>query len=144
MTKTIEAHFADWESEVFGIGYGTGEEHTLGALKSFLAAIGRDDAPHAYDYQKLEQAVTAPVAWLLINTLVHADIIEYGTSPRYGWLTKEGEALKAFVDSKTVQEMELIVSADDHDRCTATFCNCGPKGYSATKICKSPFWETKS
>ena len=54
-----------------------GAPHVLRALKSFCEV-----APlHGfYDYEIVEQALTAPVAWLLINTLSHADMIERGTS----------------------------------------------------------------
>lgn len=31
--RTLESYFADWESSAFGLGYGTGEPHTLAALK---------------------------------------------------------------------------------------------------------------
>ncbi|GAG02270.1 unnamed protein product, partial [marine sediment metagenome] len=37
--KTIEEQFIDWESEVFGFGYGSGEEHILKALKEFFETI---------------------------------------------------------------------------------------------------------
>lgn len=93
MTKTLEQNFADWEGNAFGFGYGTGEPHTLRALKGFFDALGTENGAHCYNYEKLEEALTAPVAWLLINILCRhgADVIEYGTSPRYGWLTTEGE-----------------------------------------------------
>jgi hypothetical protein len=112
-TKTIEQNFADWEGTAFGFGYGTGEPHILRALKSFFDAFGVDDRPNSYSYEKLEEAVTAPVAWLLINRLCQLDIIEYGTSPRFAWLTKEGEALREFIATKTVGELETIVG--DHE-----------------------------
>lgn len=134
--KTLDNYFADWETETFGYGYGTGEEHVLPALKLFMAAIGRDDRLRAYDHTKLEAAVGAPVAWLLINVLCHADIIEYGTSPRYGWLTKEGEALKAYIDSKTVEELYEATSRDqEYVHCYPTYCNC-----DEGEKCSNPFW----
>ena len=115
-TKTVQENFRDWESETFGLGYGTGEPHVLRALKGFMDAVGRDGAEHGYEYEKLEEAVTAPVAWLLINRLCQVDIIEYGTSPRFGWLTPEGEALRAFMKDKTVGELCEIV-------CNSGFAN---------------------
>ena len=33
MAKALGDSFADWESHVFGCGYGTGEPHVLAALK---------------------------------------------------------------------------------------------------------------
>lgn len=149
MPKTIEESFIDWEANVFGFGYGTGEDHTLAALKSFMAAVGRDDEdmPHAYDYQKLEAAVGPAVAWLLINILCrHAvDIIEYGTSPRYGWLTREGVALKEFLATKTVDELVTLCCerTEDNPGCAPDVCNCGPHGYEEGRKCLNPFWVCK-
>jgi len=37
--KTIEDHFADWERDKLGLGYGTGEEPVLGALKAFSSTL---------------------------------------------------------------------------------------------------------
>jgi len=85
--KTEAEYFRDWESHVFGYGYGTGEAYVIPVLKTFLEHCNEGYYKHSYQYDVLEKAVTAPVAWLLINTLCHADIIEYGTSPRYAWLT---------------------------------------------------------
>jgi hypothetical protein len=147
MKKTIEQSFIDWESNVFGYGYGSGEEHTLAALKNFMAAVGRDDAPHGYDYQKLEAAVGPAVTWLLINTLCRhgVDIIEYGTSPRYGWLTPQGEALKDFLGSKSVGDLvDLCCDRDDdYIVCYPDACNCGPNGYEKGRKCLNPFWVAR-
>lgn len=111
MTKTIEQYFADWESNAFGFGYGTGEPHTLAALKGFFGAMGRNDNPDAYDYRTLEAALTPTVAWLMINALCREDVIEYGTSSRGGWLTPTGKALKTFVDSKsTLMERTMTLT----------------------------------
>jgi hypothetical protein len=142
-SKSIEKSFVDWESHAFGFGYGTGEEHVLRAIKAFLDAFGVDDRPNSYNYETLEKAVTAPVAWLLINRLCGVDIIEYGTSPRYGWLTEEGEALRKFIDGKTVEELETICCdrTEDDPGCMPDACNCGPEGYDEKRICYNPFWS---
>ncbi|MGM4997860.1 hypothetical protein AB8A05_04280 [Tardiphaga sp. 538_B7_N1_4] len=147
MTKTIDESFIDWESSAFGFGYGTGEEHVLGALKAFFAAFGDHENPNAYDYEKLETAVTPTVAWLLINRLCKhdVDIIEYGTSPRFGWLTENGIALKAFVDSKSVGDLETLVcsTTEDSTICYPDACNCGPNGYQEGVVCQNPFWPKR-
>lgn len=144
MTKTIEQNFADWEGNVFGFGYGTGEPHTVAALKGFFDAVGRDDAAHGYDYKKMEEALTPTVAWLMINILCRygVDIIEYGTSPRYGWLTSEGEALRDFVKAHTVDELVDICCSrtEGDDMCYPDACNCGPEGYQKGVKCPNPFW----
>lgn len=143
MAKTLDENFIDWEASAFGFGYGTGEPHVLGALKSFFDLIGVDrESPRSYDYNKLEAAFGAPVTWLLINALCRHDIIEYGTSPRFGWLTAEGEALKAFVDSKTVDELVDLVCSTTQDSiiCHPNACNCGAHGYEEGRVCVNPFW----
>lgn len=140
MSKTLDESFRDWEGSVFGYGYGSGEEHVLGALKAFMAAI----PDRAYDSRVLEAAVTAPVAWLLINALCHADIIEYGTSPRGGWLTEKGKALQGYVSRHSTEELAEIVCNHDEDytHCYPTACNCGPHGYEEGRACSNPFWGT--
>lgn len=145
--RTLESYFADWESEAFGYGYGSGERHTLGALKSFFQAIGRDDNPDAYEYEKLDAAVGKTVAWLLINTLCQwkIDVIEYGTSPRYGWLNVHGVKLKHFLASKSVDELVDICCADcgENPGCGVNHCNCGPDGYDDKRVCPNPFFPRR-
>lgn len=134
-SKTIDEQFIDWESHVFGFGYGTGEEHTLTALKRFFELFGHEpDRPNSYSYEVLEASITPTVAWLMINILCHADIIEYGTSPRYGWLTRKGEALKAYLASKSVSELENLVCSTDEDyaMCGPDTCNCAALGSKCT------------
>lgn len=142
-SRPIEQSFADWESHAFGFGYGTGEEHVLRSLKAFFDACGVDDRPNSYNYETLEKVLTAPVAWLMINRLCQVGAIEYGTSPRFAWLSEEGEALRKFVDSKTVGELETICCSrtEDDPGCSPASCNCGPYGYDEKRICYNPFWE---
>ena len=137
--KTIEQHFADWESEAFGFGYGTGEEHVLRALKQFLTLCSEGQFSHAYDHEKLSAALTPTVAWLLINALCRHGVLEYGTSPRYGWLTPQGEALRAFVAERTVEQLE-IAAQDDEMVCYRDHCNCDDGD------CRphNPFWPKRS
>jgi hypothetical protein len=136
--KSIDDYFADWEGHVFGFGYGSGEEHTLAALKRFMDHCPMDTA---YDYRILEEALTPTVTWLLINTLGHASIIEYGTSPRYAWLRPKGKALKAYIDSKTVEQLCEQTSRDqNYSPCYPDACNCGPDGYEKGRVCQNPFF----
>lgn len=143
--RTIESYFADWESEVFGRGYGKGEPHTLAALKTFFATVGSGepaDRQNCYNFQALEAALSPTVAWLLINTLCQANVIEYGTSPRFAWLTNPGEKLKEFLATKTVDELVYICCAEcgDNPGCGPRHCNCGPDGYEEGRACPNPFF----
>lgn len=137
--KTLDDYFTDWESHVFGYGYGTGERPILKALRTFFVSIKENG--RSYDYTDLEEALGPTITWLLINTLCHADILEYGTSPRFGWLTTTGQRLRAFVLSKTLDDLEALTCRDeDYDVCYPDACNCGPKGYEEGRVCQNPFW----
>ena len=138
--KPIDHSFRDWEGSTFGFGYGTGEEHTIPALKQFLELCKDKEA---YDYVELETALTPAVAWLLINVLCKADIIEYGTSPRYGWLTDKGKRLKGFVGKHTADELYEIAAGHDENyiSCYPDACNCGESGYVPGRKCPNPFWS---
>lgn len=137
--KSIDDSFVDWEGHVFGFGYGTGEPHTVAALKTFLELCSETNG---YDYEVPEKELGATVAWLLINILAHADIIEYGTSPRYAWLTAKGHRLKAYVADKTVSQItEILCRDEDYTRCYPGACNCGPNGYAPGRVCPNPFWS---
>lgn len=163
--KSIDDYFADWESSAFGFGYGSGEEHIIPALKKFFACAGRDkpvsDAvwrslglpddyreplPTGFDYRILEEELTPLVAWLFINVLCRpmVETLEYGTSPRHPWLTEEGEHLKAYVDSKTADELVENVTRRDENYigCYPDVCNCGPV-YLEGNFCPNPFWPRR-
>lgn len=144
MTKHIDESFRDWEGEAFGFGYGSGEEHVLNALQIFLLTV--EPAPkQQYDYEKLEKALGAAVAWLLINALCKDNTIEYGVSPRYGWLTPSGERLRDYVLGKTADQLVNIICNHypDYTHCYKTACNCGERGYEAGRVCENPFWNRK-
>jgi hypothetical protein len=146
--RTLDDHFRDWEGEVFGYGYGTGEPHVLAALKEFLQRCNHEPGGHSYWHEPLEIALGPQVAWLMINALCHANIIDYGTSPRGGWLSPQGQALQAYVADRSVEQLYDIVTASDDEGapligCHREHCNCGAKGYSPTKICHNPFWTER-
>lgn len=152
LVKTIEQHFASWESSAFGFGYGTGEEHTLAALKSFLSCAGYDengnprekDCENSFDYRLLEGIQSPVVAWLMINVLCHQHILEYGTSPRFCWLTEEGCRLEDFVRARTVERLVEICCVDEDDTvCYPNACNCGPSGFAEGRKCPNPFWPRR-
>lgn len=141
--KPIDQSFADWETHVFGFSYGSGEEYVLGSLKGFLAVTPADVA---YDYQELEQAIGPIPTWLLINILCRhgVGILEYGTSPRFAWLTPCGQRLKSYIDAHTVQELGAATSRDEHYiHCMPDACNCGPEGYDPRLVCSNPFWTNQ-
>lgn len=140
--KTIDDFFADWESHVFGYGYGTGEEHVLLALKIFMDALPIDGN---YDCTRLEGVCTPAVAWLLINTLCHADVIEYGTSPRFGWLTANGKALAHYVRVQTFQQLLAAVGRnEEYVHCYPDHCNCALEGDEVCCWRLNPFWPKRT
>ena len=132
--KTIERQFVDWEKSTLGFGYGTGDPFIWEAVKSFLVEVPEEGN---YDSQKLEDAVTPTVAWLLINLFCRAEMIEYGTSPRGGWLTDSGKALQHFVKERSVEDI-LKLLWDDDIHCDRDFCNCDDGDCRAGNV----FWKS--
>lgn len=139
MEKTIKEHFIDWFAHNFGYGYGDGELHVIPALLGFLAMCPSEGN---YDYETLEKLLTPTVAWLLINDLCNARMLEYGTSPRFGWLDPKGVILKDFMLKHTADELyEMVTGYDErYYHCSPTSCNCGPKGYQEGKKCNNPLF----
>lgn len=143
-TKNLDEHFYDWHADAFGFGYGTGEAHIMPVVKKFLELCryrdGIDDgySSPAYDFRELEKELTPPVAWLLINCMP----IEYGTSPRFGWLDVGGRALKRFFDNHTEDELYELATrkAEDYCECYPDLCCCGPSGEQEGRRCPNPFW----
>lgn len=131
--KTLDAYFCDWEASALGFGYGSGEAHVIPALRAFMGCIPNRGG---YDYTELEARVGPEAAWLLINLLCHQGIIEYGSSPRFGWLTPEGKALQAYILSHTPNELvELAASRrGEYVPCYPDHCNCDGAR------CDNPFW----
>ena len=125
MAKTMEEYFHDWEKEVFGYNYGSGEIHILGALARFMLLVGAEDvngdSANVYDFNILEKQLGPIVTWLLINVLCHAGIIDYGTSPRFGFLTTEGYVLQKFIKLHTVDELWRMCTwdLDEYFECTS-------------------------
>jgi hypothetical protein len=119
-----DKHFVDWEGDVFGYGYGSGEPHTLGALMKFFASL---DKGRSYDSDTMEAKLGPEVFWLLINALLHADMIDYGTSPRCGWLTVKGEILRDYLAQHTVDGLcDLLCDhrGMDYVECFRDLCQC--------------------
>ena len=126
-----DKHFIDWESHVFGYGYGTGEQYILQALKDFVDCIPLSGY---YHYEKLEQ-VGKTVAWLMINIFCKQDLIDYGTSPRGGWLSEKGIIFKKYLNTKTVDELYDLTSVDEeYNHCYPDHCNCD-------KPCNNPLFK---
>ena len=141
--KTLAENFMDWEGHAIGFGYGTGEPHTVPAVRRFLELCNDTGA---YDYERLEADLGATVAWLLISILAKEPaIIEYGSSPRYAWLTPEGKELRKFMLSMSADELVDLLGrkTEDYIPCYPDACNCGPNGYEKGRGCQNPFWRTK-
>ncbi len=139
--KALDDYFTDWEGYVFGFGYGTGEHHVIPALRRFLELTPEAEA---YRFEVLERELGAAVAWLFINILAGDDIIEYGTSARYAWLTSKGKRLRKFMLSKSADDLIALTGRyEDYDVCYPDACNCGPNGYQKGRLCQNPFFLEK-
>lgn len=117
-----DKHFIDWENHVFGYGYGSGEPLIIPAIRAFFDQLNEN----RYDYTVMERAFGKLAAWLLINTLNRADLVEYGTSPRFGWLTPKGEVLRDYMQARTIDDLVRVVteSDDSHIHCDPDLCQC--------------------
>jgi hypothetical protein len=137
--KTMDEYFRDWYEWEIGYGYGTGEEHVLPSLRQFLETCSPDDG---YDYRNIEKAIGGSLTWLFISVLAKSNIIEYGTSPRFGWLTPMGKRLYSYLVGRSGDELydAVCIHDKDYSQCTPDYCNCGPNGYENGKICLNPFW----
>src|SRR5687768_3404950 len=120
-----DKHFIDWEHNVFGYRHGTGEPYTLNVLVDFFKYMSLDGA---YCYDEMEDLLGAEQFWLLVNILVHQDILEYGTSPRTAWLTDKGKLLKRYLSGKSVYELYELATRSSpenaHIHCSPGCCNC--------------------
>ena len=138
--KSIDEHFLDWEGETFPYGYGTGEAAIRPVLKRFFELCPNSGVSATrsagYDYRKLENELGPATAWLMINALCGANILEYGASPRFGWLTPSGQALKAYVEARNPTEFGGDADRDGRVECFTDHCNCD-------EPCANPFWPAR-
>lgn len=106
-----DQEFKKWENETFGYGYGTGESYTLPVLKR-LFELFPESGP--YDYAEIEKKIGAEIFWLLLTILMRSseDILNYGSSPRYGWLDPKGKELKEYLATRTVDQLYDVVMSD--------------------------------
>lgn len=121
-------HFQDWYDNIFSYGYGTGDVYYIEGLKTFFDSLEKDGNGElrSYNYENLEKKLGGLGAWLLINMFcpIAIDIIQYGTSPRYGSLTDKGCLLRDFIKSKTEEELYEIATDDREYYCFPKQCQC--------------------
>lgn len=138
MKALTDKNFIDWFSENFGYGYGDGEQYIIPALTGFLYHCPEDGN---YDYEVLEKHIGKAEVWFLMNVLCKERFIEYGTSPRFGWLDDKGKLLKQYLGQKTADELYELVMTDSGDtHCGSHYCNCGEHGYEAGRKCDNPLF----
>lgn len=131
MTMT-DKNFIDWESHVFGFGYGTGEPYIIEAFKMFFKNL---EDGRIYNYERLEKKLGGTSTWFLINTLGQSDLIDYGTSSRFGWLTEKGEALKEYFDTHNKDELYEILMSRTED-----YILCSPDCHQCDTPCNNPLF----
>lgn len=142
MTKELSDYFFDWYNDTFGYGYGTGDEFYCRDLMGFFFALNHKGPELlTYDYKTLEDRLGKPSAWHIINILCKEDFIDYGTSPRNGWLTKKGLLLNKAIGAFNHDSLYEFVTGDVYDVCYPTACNhtdLHEKG-----CLTNPFWHEK-
>jgi len=114
--------FRIWEDKWFGYGYGSGEKPVLKALKQFVELL---EDGRKYDHEEMEKKMGKQVFWLVLNVMCHSDFIEYGTSPRYGWLTQDkGGPFAEYIKSRSVDELYEVLFTYDCESCRDLDCSC--------------------
>ena len=132
MERDIDQDFVDFMGAYFGYGYGSGEEYWFPAIKKFFELLEEE---RNYDHEKLTKELGGLGAWSLINTFCEADILDYGTSPRHGWLSEKGERLRDYLADKSVDDLIGIYN-NGEVRCGKDYCNCDEGGHhSENKRC---------
>jgi len=132
-----ELQFTDWETRVFGAGYGSGELPILKSVKVFFDLL---EDKRNYSYEVLEEKLGDTVTWLLINAFDKGSVIEWGTSARFGWLTSSGEYVRDFIKDKTAEKLYEIVMADNDGLC---MCDGEIKGTGHEECGKNPMVNEK-
>lgn len=150
--KPIEIYFRDWFNEAFGYCYGTGEDYLIPLLRKFLDSCKPElSKSHSYSHEVLEQTLGKEITWLMICTLCGNDVIEYGISPRFAWLSIEGRRLKNFIGTKTDDELYELATQEENDEvenshhCYHNYggCNCKSNGHRRDTFCANPFWSKR-
>lgn len=133
-SEELDKYFIDWENYVFGYGYGTGDKPVLNTIKKFFEMCNKDNF---YSYSASD--TTDSSIWLLINIFCHNNIIEYGGSPRNGWLTLTGQALKSYIDTRSIDQLYNLITAVSWDY---QYCVPGEGGcLCEIKSCVNPFFR---
>ena len=136
--KITDKNFIDWFAENFSYGYGDGEQYIIPALKGFLEVCPESGN---YNYEDIENKIGKAETWFLMNTLCGENFLEYGTSPRFGWLDEKGKLLKKYLAEKTADELyDLVMVDSDYIHCSSSFCNCGERGYEEGRKCDNPLF----
>ena len=144
MSKSLEVQFKEWFESNFGYGYGSGEEPMLRSLRIFFGACFYDDDDPKqegyprYQYTTLEELLGKPLAWFLINKFCENDIINYGSSPRFGWVENRGKRLKKFFEERSINELlEIVFEDNEKELCTEQYCFCDADGEHIDGKCKN-------
>jgi hypothetical protein len=111
-TRMTDKQFREWEDVAFGYGYGTGEPHIIAGLRVFFGAVKADGG---YSYLDIEKAMGELPAWLVINALNHSGVLNYGTSPRFGWMEGKGHELREYFAANSDERILSVLVAECDD-----------------------------
>lgn len=91
MQETLQEKFREKIEDTDMLCYGDIEPHLDAYLPKFFAVevkeVGFND----------EHSMNTLEFWFVVSWLVKMDFLEYGTSPRGAWLTREGQEFKNYV-----------------------------------------------
>lgn len=138
-TKSLADYFVDWYGSALGFGYGTGDVYYCEALTKFFKNV--DGEQGSYKFEDMEKKVGKDAFWFLISIFGNSDFIEYGTSPRYGWLTEKGKLARQFVNHIGEDLYDEVNRDSDYIECYKDYCNHTDNNEKGCKL--NPFWNEK-
>lgn len=121
--KSDDEVFKDWFNDTYGYGYGTGEKPILTAIMIFLGNCSSNEN-HIYSYDEIEKVIGKAATWMLISVFCKQDLVDYGTSPRFAWLTEKGKWLLNYLKGKSLQYLYSLVMYNSFSECSSEYCNC--------------------
>lgn len=120
-----EAKFKGWYMKYFGFGnfsvVGEAEAPIVSVLKAFFDIANRKDG--FYNYSELEEKTSPGECWLLLNMLIQAGLVDWGSSARCGWIEPECKDVCDFVATHTAEQLCEIVNSDED------WAECEPWGW---------------
>ena len=84
--------------------YGELDEIFIDDIKKIIQYIKDEDKENPYLFDNKQSCY-----WYIVSILHNCDFIDYGTSPRFPWLTQTGKALAEEINIMTKDDFEYLL-----------------------------------